>query len=90
VVFRQKNPVLAQSYFKLAYSALACNKKGSSGSASFHSARKSWYAVWLCRLWYGAAESKSTRGKAAQQALGRFDFYFQRNSLPRRTCGAGI
>jgi hypothetical protein len=33
------------SYFNFAYSALACFRIGMSGSASFHSAKKSWYAV---------------------------------------------
>ena len=37
-------------YFTAAYSAFACFSSGISGSASFHSARKSWYAIRLAAL----------------------------------------
>src|SRR5206468_1945176 len=36
---------LVFSYCSFAYSALACFRMGTSGSASFHIVRKSWYAV---------------------------------------------
>ena len=36
---------LPRNYFSFAYSALAAMKIGMSGSASFHSVRKSWYAA---------------------------------------------
>src|ERR1700691_3828230 len=35
----------ASNYCNLAYSALACFRTGTSGSAFFHSAKKSWYAL---------------------------------------------
>jgi hypothetical protein len=67
VVFRQKNPVLAQSYFKLAYSALACNKKGSSGSASFHSAENPGMRCGF--VGYGMARQKaSQRGEKRRRS----------------------
>src|SRR5580692_12218895 len=38
-------PTRAELYCSLANSALACLRIGMSGSASFHNARKSWYAA---------------------------------------------
>jgi hypothetical protein len=73
--FSGKKSYAGAELFQAGVFRFGLRQKGSSGSASFHSARKSWDAVRLCRLWYGAAESKSTRGKAAaQQERGRFDF----------------
>ena len=42
--FKKTDP---SPYCNFAYSALACFRIGMSGSASFHSVRKSWYAVRL-------------------------------------------